>query len=82
MGQIFTDIIPKLGCPLMFKNNFFPLHRTKKMTSSSGVFVGLQVLSEQEGEKLWKKLYFRYETEESYLRHNVKIVTSFKCYML
>ena len=34
--------------------------RVQKTTSSSGLYVGLQTLADTDGEKLWKKLYFRY----------------------
>lgn len=39
----------------------FPLDysRVKNVTSSSGVYVGLQTLADIDGERLWKKLYFR-----------------------
>jgi hypothetical protein len=33
--------------------------RIKQITSSSGMFCGLQTLADPDGEKLWKKLYFR-----------------------
>ena len=33
--------------------------RVKQWTSSSGQFYGLQTLADPDGEKLWKKLYYR-----------------------
>lgn len=38
---------------------FLRLYRVKHVTSSSGMFCGLQTLADPDGEKLWKKLYFR-----------------------
>ena len=33
--------------------------RVQKTTSSSGLYIGLQTLADADGEKLWKRLYFR-----------------------
>ena len=33
--------------------------RVRQCTSSSGHYCGLQTLADPDGEKLWKKLYFR-----------------------
>lgn len=49
--------------------------------TSSGVFVGLQTLADTDGEKLWKKLYFRWVTLYLY-RHNQTPNLSFTCVLV